>query len=237
MTIVQNYIKLSLQDYPGFVSSICFLHGCQLRCGYCHNPDLVIEDNIINKRIEFMAYLKKRKNLLDGVVISGGEPLASVDLEHFIKDIKTIGLKIKLDTNGGYPDRLKKLIDQDLVDYVAMDYKVIESMDPKLLGLNNIEPYLHLWNRSLEILDESHLDFELRTTLIKNHHTLKILKEMETRLLERLRYRKPIWYFQKFVDNNNLLIRHSKYKFILKAYTEDQMINLKSRMIYPVQLR
>ena len=127
--------KTTLIDYPGEVACTLFLYGCNFRCGFCHNPEIVIrdfeegfsEENILN-------FLKERKGKLDAVCITGGEPLMSLDLD-FVKKIKEIGYKIKVDTNGSFPNRLKEMVDLGLVDYVAMDIKAAKKNYSKVVNV------------------------------------------------------------------------------------------------------
>ena len=174
---IDGFNKLTLLDYPGHVACIIFTRGCNYKCSYCQNSSLVLhrkEKGLIDEN-EVLDYLLKRKNMLDGIVISGGEPTIQVGLIDFIKKVKAIGLKVKLDTNGSNPMVLKELLDDNLVDYVAMDIKhrlkdyevVIKSkVDSKRL------------KESIELLKKSKIDFEFRTTLIKNYHTIEDIKEI-----------------------------------------------------------
>ena len=132
--------KLTLLDYPANTACLIFTQGCNFRCPFCHNKNLLMDtngDGIIDEN-EVLNYLKKRKGLVDGICISGGEPLLQRDIESFIKKIKEIGVKVKLDTNGSNPQKLKKLIDMGLIDYVAMDIKNDFSNYDKTSGVDNI---------------------------------------------------------------------------------------------------
>jgi pyruvate formate lyase activating enzyme len=121
--IISGFHKFTLIDYPNKISAIIFLQGCNFRCGFCHNPELVISKSNNNYSKEFiLKFLEERKEKLDAVCITGGEPLISLDLD-FLKEIKNRGYSIKIDTNGSYPDKLQSIITAELVDYVAMDIK------------------------------------------------------------------------------------------------------------------
>ena len=122
---ISGIIKSSFIDYPGKICTVVFLAGCNFRCGYCHNPELVKDKNIfpVISINEFISFLNRRKKFLDAVCISGGEPTLHPDLPHLIKKIKDMGFEIKLDTNGTNPQMLKSLIEEGLLDYVAMDIK------------------------------------------------------------------------------------------------------------------
>ena len=122
---IQGLQKLTLLDYPEKVACTVFFAGCNFRCPFCHNASLVVDIPSVGEitEEEFFAFLKKRQGILDGVCITGGEPLLQPDVENFIRKIKELGYAVKLDTNGSFPDKLKSLVEKDLVDYVAMDIK------------------------------------------------------------------------------------------------------------------
>ena len=128
---IGGYEKLSTVDYPGELACAIFLVGCNFNCGYCHNPSLISGNGNYVEKEEVMEYLRLRKDMLDAVCISGGEPTCNKDLKDFIKEIKALGYKVKLDTNGTNPFVVKELIDEKLIDYVAMDLKA----SPKILNL------------------------------------------------------------------------------------------------------
>ncbi len=170
--------KNTLIDYPGKVAAIIFTYGCNLRCPYCHNPELVIrklprESTIPHDYI--FNFLKKRVGKLDAVVITGGEPLIHDTLESFIKKIKKLGFLIKLDTNGFYPDRLKNLVDKGLVDYIAMDVKYPKT---KYIQLTEKDGSVNKVFESIDIIMRSELDYEFRTTYVKFIHDLRSAEEI-----------------------------------------------------------
>lgn len=163
--------KLTLLDFPGSTSCIIFTQGCNFNCQYCHNSELID----INREGQLncddvMEFLKMRKNLLDGVVITGGEPTIQKDLKDFIKDIRSLGYKIKLDTNGSTPKVLKDLIDENLLDYVAMDIKTTFSNYKNITDIDGCSTNV---KRSIDILKSSKIPHEFRTTIIKNRHSIK----------------------------------------------------------------
>lgn len=193
---------LTLLDYPGKVACIVFTAGCNMRCGYCHNPEMVLPQ-LIRCRKDFIPsetffhFLETRKNFLEGVVVSGGEPTIHPGMIDFIKKIKEKGFLVKLDTNGSNPDVLKSLIDQKLVDYVAMDVKTTPPKYEKLTVLNGI------WNKvqkSYEILLASPVDFEVRTTFIKGYHTFGDTEKMAHFFKEAPRYEVQNFRPQKTLD-------------------------------------
>ena len=122
---IQGLQKLTLLDYPEHTACTVFTAGCNFRCPFCHNASLVVDisNEVQMSENEFFAFLQKRVNILDGVCVSGGEPLLQPDIELFIKKIKDMGFAVKLDTNGSFPDKLIHLVEEDLIDYVAMDIK------------------------------------------------------------------------------------------------------------------
>lgn len=168
-------------DYPEKVSCIVFTPGCNFRCGYCHNPEFVLPEKIAALRSSFIAeeaffnFLDQRGNLLDGVVITGGEPTLMPDLEDFIKKIKSRGLLVKLDSNGNRPGVLRRLIDNKLLDYIAMDVKTSLPRYQFLVGKLASENQLI---ESMKIIHESGLPYEFRTTLVKKVHTPNVIEEM-----------------------------------------------------------
>ena len=164
----------SLIDYPWKSSCIIFTVGCNFRCGYCHNPDLVVPERIIDMNKfsigedVFFSFLEKRKWLLEGVSICGWEPTIQNDLYDFCKKIKSLGFLVKLDTNGRDPKILQQLISDSLVDYVAMD---IKQSPEKLESLIQVSIDMTPYEKSIDILLQWNVDYEFRTTCIKNHHT------------------------------------------------------------------
>ena len=114
---------MTMLDYPGKVACTIFTYGCNFRCPFCHNATLVIDEANLFTKEEILSYINKRKGILDGVCVSGGEPLLQPDIIDFLKELKASGLLVKLDTNGSYPERLQEIIDLGLVDYVAIDIK------------------------------------------------------------------------------------------------------------------
>lgn len=167
--------KTTLIDYPNKIACTLFLYGCNFRCKFCHNPELVVLP--LKKEIseeEILNYLKKRKNQLEGVCITGGEPLMTIN-KSFLKKIKEIGYCIKIDTNGSIPEILKELIEEKLVNFIAMDiksdkenyYKIINSD----IDLKNIE-------KSMKIIEKAGIDYEFRTTIVKDFHTSENIKSM-----------------------------------------------------------
>ncbi|MDP2907199.1 MAG: anaerobic ribonucleoside-triphosphate reductase activating protein [Nanoarchaeota archaeon] len=175
---IQGFQKTSLIDYPKNICSVIFLPGCNFRCGYCHNPELVIDEGI-NDVMEgwLLNKLEERKGLVDSVCITGGEPTLHKDLPEFIKKLKDKGLKVKLDTNGSNPEILKQLIKNKLVDFIAMDVKnVLEKYENTI----NSKISSDIIKESIKIIIRSGLEHEFRTTILpilhKKEDVIKIAK-------------------------------------------------------------
>jgi pyruvate formate lyase activating enzyme len=177
---IGGFQKTSLLDYPEIISAIIWTAGCNFRCPFCYNKDLVLGKVEIIPENNIFSYLEKRKGMLEGLVISGGEPLMQNDIVHFAEKVKKIGYKIKIDTNGMYPEKLKELIDKNLVDYIAMDIKApIEKYDK----LSGIKTDIKKIEKSIDIIRNSALDYEFKTTfapgLLKKGDIVGIAKWLE----------------------------------------------------------
>ncbi|MEI6266921.1 MAG: anaerobic ribonucleoside-triphosphate reductase activating protein [bacterium] len=171
---LSGLIKSSLIDYPGKVAAVVFTQGCNFRCGFCHNPDLIpIKPGLISEE-EIFKHLEKRKDILDGVVITGGEPLIQRDIVSFIRKIKDMGLLVKIDTNGSNPKILDTLLSQGLVDYIAMDIK------GPLKNYSNISGYLNnkFIQESIDLLLGSKTEYEFRTTVLPYYHSLNDFEDI-----------------------------------------------------------
>jgi len=170
--------KFSLIDYPGKISCVVFTQGCNFRCGYCHNPQLVLPEffeNTIDEKIVF-EYLLNRKNKIEGVVITGGEPTIHNDLPGFIKKIKMLGFNVKLDTNGGNPKMLKILFEEKLLDFVAMDVKTELENYSKLCGVNINSKAI---SESISLIKNSSVERQFRITLLKGIHDVDQITKIE----------------------------------------------------------
>ena len=220
--------KVTLLDYPGKVACEIFTQGCNFECPFCQNSSLIPITNTGEfSEEEIFEYLNLRKNILDGVVITGGEPTVQKDLKGFIKKIKDLGLLVKLDTNGGNPKVLQELIDEKLVDYVAMDIKNIFNKynitSGKKINLDNIK-------KSIEILKASKIDYEFRTTIIKEMHSLDDIISI-CKLVGDAKY-----YLQNFEDSENV-IDHSLHGFsreellFIDKYLKDVFPNVEIRAL------
>jgi len=176
--IVCGFEKFSMVDFDGKIACTVFTGGCNFRCPFCHNGSLVVGD-VKSQEIsldEVFDYLKKRKGLVDAVCVTGGEATLQHGLAEFYEQVRALGYATKLDTNGLRPDVLKDLLDKNLLDYVAMDIKNSKSKYAMTTGVLNVD--LDKINESVEMLKHSNIDYEFRTTLIKEFHTDVDMREI-----------------------------------------------------------
>ncbi len=168
---IHGFQKMTMLDYPGKVACTLFTAGCNFRCPFCHNALLVTEIDAAATydEEEIFDYLRKRRGVLDGVAITGGEPLMNRDIPDLLRKIKDLGYAVKLDTNGSYPDLLKAIAEEGLVDYVAMDIKNSKEKYAATVGLPRLD--LRPIEESVAFLLSGRLDFEFRTTVVKELHT------------------------------------------------------------------
>ena len=192
--------KLSLLDYEDKVSVVLFSHACNFRCPFCHNGDSVLNAQTEINFDEILDYLKSRIGLVDAVVFSGGEPTLEPDLEVKIKAVKSLGFLIKLDTNGTNPEIVESLLDQCLVDYVAMDIKNSPSLYAQTSGVKSVN--LDNIKKSISIIMKKAPDYEFRTTLVKEFH-----EHMDyDSFFELIKGAKRL-FLQKFVDREGCIIK------------------------------
>ena len=212
--------KNSLIDYPGKVSCVLFLSGCNFHCPFCHNPDLV-KGNLCPSLLDektLYGFLEERKGFLDGVVISGGEPTLQQDLICLCKEIKKMGYPIKLDTNGSRPQVIKRLIDERLLDYIAMDIKTDPFHYPPSIT-RNCNP--HAIISSIQIIMESVVAYEFRTTCVKPFVDLEIIEKIAKTIKGATLY--ALQHFR-----NGRILRPEFFQKSGAAYTEDELMHLKS---------
>lgn len=192
--------KLTLLDYPGLTACTVFTGGCNFRCPFCHNRSLVIDPDSqpLIAEEEILSYLKKRRGILEGVCITGGEPTLNGDLISFIEKIKAIGYKVKLDTNGNRPDIIKSLVEHKLVDYVAMDIKNSRENYNRSAGVENLD--LGKICDSVEYLKSGVVDYEFRTTVVKELNDKKSFYDIAEWLAGAKKY-----YLQAFKDSGDLI--------------------------------
>lgn len=194
---VKGIQKTSLIDFPGVISSVLFTGGCNLRCGYCYN-ELLTDDTSLDSHTEesVFSFLKKRKGLIDGVVISGGEPTLQKDLKPFIIKVRELGFRVKIDTNGMNPDVIRDILSESLVDYIAMDIKTSAPKYEELCGKG--ADYSRILE-TLEVMKKSGIDYELRTTCVPDFVTFEDLKMIASDIKKVKRY-----YLQQFVNESTI---------------------------------
>lgn len=195
---ISGLVKTSLLDYPGYVCATIFLSGCNFRCPYCHNRDLVIGSSRLSRipPVEVLTFLQKRRTVLDGVCITGGEPTLTPNLPVLIRAVKELGLRVKLDTNGTKPDVLERLLADGLLDYVAMDIKAPREKYEKV---SRAEVKLADLQVSIELLGESGIEHEFRTTVVPELLTERDLLEIGEWLQG-----SPAYVIQQFRPENTL---------------------------------
>ncbi len=205
--------KLTLLDYPGRVACTVFTGGCNFRCPFCHNAPLVIPERLAQDTDEeqVLAFLKKRTGILDGVAITGGEPLIHKEIPAFLEKVRTLGFSIKLDTNGSFPEMLESIVKAGLVDRVAMDIKNCPEKYAETVGLEdfNIAPV----ERSKSFLMECGIDYEFRTTVVKGIHTEESLLGAAEWIAGAKEY-----YLQQFKDSGDVIAIDG-----LSAFDEKEM--------------
>ncbi len=196
---IQGLQKLTLLDFPQHTACTVFTGGCNLRCPFCHNVPLVL-DPTGGEAIpvaDFFAFLETRSGLLDGVAVTGGEPLLQSDIADFLRGIKQRGFAVKLDTNGAFPEKLKSLIDAGLVDYIAMDVKNSPEKYALTCGVNGLSyaPF----KESIEIIKTCGVDYEFRTTVVDEFHTTDDIASIGNEIKGAKRY-----FLQAFKDSGIL---------------------------------
>ncbi|EKE11866.1 MAG: Pyruvate-formate lyase-activating enzyme [uncultured bacterium] len=212
--ILGGFQKLTLIDYPGKIATTVFTVGCNFRCPFCHNPELVDLRLTHNEESEkdFFDFLQKRKGKLEGVCITGGEPTIQPDIIKFIKKIKKEGFCVKLDSNGTRPDILKKLIDQSLIDYIAMDIKSYPDAYVKVTETESDKDRIRI---SVDLIRNSGIDYEFRTTVVPGLHDEKDFVKI-AQWLEGSR----AYYLQEYREEQKILNPN------LKKKTKGKKINL-----------
>ena len=221
--IIKGLQKTTLLDFPGKVACTVFTAGCNFRCPFCHNASLVVDpesvDNISEE--QFFSYISKRKGILDGVCITGGEPLVSAGIEEFIRKIKSLGFLVKLDTNGTFPKKLERLLDEGLVDYVAMDVKNSKEKYALTAGVSS---YPEKIEDSIRIIIDKAPDYEFRTTVMKELHSTQDIVDIALWIKDTKKY-----FLQSYVNSGDIL--SGEYT----AYSEPEMLEIleKAREILP----
>ncbi len=210
--------KVTLIDYPGKLAATVFCLGCNFRCPFCYSSELVLPEKIkkqpkISEK-EFFKFLEERKELIDAIVLCGGEPCLNKDLPQFCKKIKKLGYLIKIDTNGSNPRMLKKLIDEKLVDYVAMDIKGPKERYSEFAGVKvNIKKI----QKSIDILKEGKVDCEFRSTIVPTLHKREDVIEMAKWIKGAKKY-----YLQNFRPEKTIDPKFEK----VKPYPEEYLLGI-----------
>jgi len=218
---IAGFQKFSLIDYPGKISAIIFTQGCNFRCPFCHNPELVNPELFADTLDEnsVLSFLKRRVAKLDGVVITGGEPLLQHDLVEFIERIKEIGYLIKLDTNGSYPEILKQLLAKNLIDYIAMDIKAPLEKYPNVV---KTDAYTEKIMESVKIILNSNIDYEFRTTVVKD-----LLTENDLICIVKLIRGAKRYVLQKFVISK---IFDNSFASNVECFSDDELNTIRDEI-------
>ena len=208
---------MTLLDFPGKVACTVFTGGCNFRCPFCHNALLVtkLPEKPDYSEDEILSFLEKRTGLLDGVAITGGEPLLNPDIADFIRKIRSMGYAVKLDTNGSFPERLKAIVGEGLVDYVAMDIKNRKEKYAETIGLKNLD--LSKIEESVEFLKSGAVDYEFRTTVVEQFHTVEDIRAAAEWISGAKRY-----FLQNFVDSGELICEE------VSGVDKETMLKMKS---------
>ena len=218
--VFHGFQKMTMLDFPGYVACTVFTPGCNFLCPFCHNSLLVtkVNENEMYSEDEILAYLKKRKGVIDGICISGGEPLMHDDIFDFVKKVKETGVLVKIDTNGSFPDKLKKLIDSGNIDYVAMDIKNCPEKYSKTTGIQDFD--ITPIRKSVELLLEGRIAYEFRTTVVKELHTPQDMVEIGELIKGADKY-----FLQHFIESE------SNIQQGLTALDREEMENLRNSVV------
>jgi len=228
---IGGWQKTTLIDFPGRVASTIFTVGCNFRCPYCHNPELVGTPplrgslQLIDEK-EVLEFLEKKKGIIDGVCITGGEPTMQKDIVKFCRKVKSLGFEIKLDTNGSNPEVVEKLIKENLVDYVAMDIKTRFSDYSKITKLRITNYELRI-KKTIKLLTKLGIEYELRTTVVPGMHDEKIIKKMAEEIRGIMEGQHTVlsvrWWLQNFRGGKCLDKSYNKKR----GFTEKELNKLK----------
>lgn len=229
---IQGLQKLTLLDYPEKVACTVFTSGCNFRCPFCHNASLVThvesENNI--PMDEIMYFLKKRQKVLDGICVTGGEPLLQKDLEEFLLQVKALGYDVKLDTNGSNTEKLRDLVEEKLVDYVAMDLKNSKEKYGQTIGMTDYD-MKNIYN-SVDYLMSGVVPYEFRTTVVREFHDREDFQAISKWIKGADRY-----YLQEFKDSGDLICSglHGYTKDIMEQVLEVVKVNIPNACLRGVE--
>jgi pyruvate formate lyase activating enzyme len=211
--------KTTLIDYPGHVACTVFLVGCCFRCPWCYSAELVLPDKISNQpridKKDFFDFLEKRKNKLEGVVVCGGEPTINQDLPEFLLEIKKMGFKVKLDTNGSNPEMLEKVIKEKLVDYLAMDIKAPLNSE-KYSEAVGLKIDIDAIKKSVNLIRNSGVDYEFRTTIVPDIHQKQDILDIAQEISGASKY-----FLQEFRAEKNIDSSFSQKKAYPREFLEE----------------
>ena len=215
---IKGFIKTTFIEYPGKIASMVFLPGCNFRCSFCFNPELIFESDKIEDvdEKEIFEFLVKQKKWIDAVVISGGEPTLQKDLIDFISKIKELGFLVRIYTNGTTPDVLKQLTDEKLIDSIAMDIKA-PLTEEDYERITNTENFLENVKESISLIMNSDLNYEFRTTVVPGMHSEKDIEEIAKYITDA-----NLFVLQKFLPENALDVKLKK----LKTQSDEEMQKL-----------
>jgi len=215
---IKGFIKTTFIEYPGKIASMVFLPGCNFRCSFCFNPELIFESDKIEDvdEKEIFEFLVKQKKWIDAVVISGGEPTLQKDLIDFISKIKELGFLVRIYTNGTTPDVLKQLTDEKLIDSIAMDIKA-PLTEEDYERITNTENFLKNVKESISLIMNSDLNYEFRTTVVPGMHSEKDIEEIAKYITDA-----NLFVLQKFLPENALDVKLKK----LKTQSDEEMQKL-----------
>ncbi|PXV84916.1 pyruvate formate lyase activating enzyme [Lachnotalea glycerini] len=226
---IHGFNKTTLLDYPGHLASTVFLGNCNFRCPFCHNRGLVLcpeKEPVIPTEL-VLEHINKRKNILEGICITGGEPTLSSDLYEFISQIKRVGLLVKLDTNGYRPEMLSALMKDHMLDYIAMDIKSSYENYYKVAGLDRLD--MNKIDNSIHMIMESGIDYEFRTTLIKELHSMDDINQIGEWIKGCKSY-----FLQAYRENENVI------NPIFTSFSKDELLVFQqhlSKYMKHVQIR
>lgn len=214
-----GFMKTTLLDYPEHVAATVFTGGCNFRCPFCHNGDLVQHSTTSQiPEQEVLSYLAKRRNMLDGVCVTGGEPTLKQDLASFLRKIKELGLLVKLDTNGYRPEVLQELLDEQLLDYVAMDIKNCPNKYAMTAGVADFD--LSPVQQSIHMLMTGEVPYEFRTTVVRQLHERKDFIEIGTWIRGAKAY-----YLQSYQENEHVISPG------FDAYSKEELLEIKESLL------
>ena len=221
---IKGLQKTTLLDFPEKLACTVFTGGCNFRCPFCHNASLVLRAGEVESisEEEFFSYISKRRGMLDGVCITGGEPLLNPDIADFIRKIRSYGLLVKLDTNGSFPDKLEFLLDEGLLDYVAMD---IKNSSEKYALTAGVDKFPEEIEKSIDLIIQKAPDYEFRTTVVKELHETQDIVSIAKRISGAKKY-----FLQTYVDSGDLINDG------FSAYSASEMLDIleATRQILPI---